>query len=324
MAPDGQVARVTFPAVGTEVLLEVVAPDPKRVVAACRDVILHLEARLSRFRLDSDVSRLNRVLGEWVEVGPHTAAVLEAAASAWAATGGLFDATAGGGFCGLTTDGTGRWRVRTGFAVDLGGIAKGYIADKVRDVARAAGATSALVSLGSSSVAVLGERPGGGPWRVGLRAPGHDREAAYGVVELAPGASLSTSGLDEAPGHLVDPRTGLEVRGEGAQALAVTVVVGPDVPGAGMVAEAWSTALMIGGPEALTRHYARQAPAPWEAVMVTGAAVMVTPLLAKGHFSGTKGQFRQLVIPALSRSLSVCAGQRLEIPGQARDDQKVG
>jgi thiamine biosynthesis lipoprotein len=286
MAIDSTVAA-SFPAVGTEAHLEVTAPEPQRVIAACREVILRLEDALSRFRLDSAVARLNWAGGEWVRVGPHADAVLRAAAQAWVQTGGLFDVTGGGGFCGVVTDGAGRWRVRKGFAVDLGGIAKGYIADKALAVARAAGAGAALVSLGSSSVAAWGQRPGGGPWRIGLRAPGHGRAAAYALLELAAGGVLATSGLDERPGHLVDPRTGLEIRGEAAGARAVTVVVTgqwpPGQAGAwqspGLLAEAWSTALMVGGPEALTRHYGRLAgPAgAWEAVMVTPAAVIVTP-----------------------------------------------
>ena len=54
--------------------------------------------------------------------------------------------------------------------VDLGGIAKGYIADGILALLRERGVEHALVNLGGN-VAVMGGKPDGAPWRVGVRRP---------------------------------------------------------------------------------------------------------------------------------------------------------
>ena len=53
-------------------------------------------------------------------------------------------------------------------ALDLGAIAKGYIADKVAELLRSRNVTSALINLGGN-VVVVGSRPDGTPWRVGIQ-----------------------------------------------------------------------------------------------------------------------------------------------------------
>jgi len=53
--------------------------------------------------------------------------------------------------------------------IDLGGIAKGYIADRIADYLRQSGVTSALLNLGGNIVTV-GGKPGGS-WKVGVQDP---------------------------------------------------------------------------------------------------------------------------------------------------------
>jgi thiamine biosynthesis lipoprotein len=255
---EAPVYSAGFAAVGTWVTVDVVAPEPAAVVAGVRAVVEDLEAKLSRFREGSDIWRLNRAAtGDW-PVAPATDAILRAAVRGYHATGGLFDVTLGTGTLIRHPTEPRRWRVTPGTAVDLGGIAKGYIADAARDRAVELGATSVLVSLGTSSIAVAGPRPGSrpGPWRIGLRRPGGGRAEALGVVELVSG-SLSTSSVDERP---VD----------GARAEQATVRAAD-----GVTAEIWSTALLLGGPAALTRWY--RPGGGWEAVVVTATALIATP-----------------------------------------------
>ena len=85
--------------------------------------------------------------------------------------------------------------------LDLGGIAKGYTADACRDLAVSMGACGVLVSVGTSSVSVFGNRADGSPWRAGLRDPNGAPTAVSGIVELPVGdmASLSTSGDNLGP-----------------------------------------------------------------------------------------------------------------------------
>src|SRR3546814_986353 len=69
-----------------------------RIVAGrMRDEVLRIEAKYSRYRDDSIVSRINAAAGTAtvVEVDEETAALLDYAATAWRESDGLFDVTAG-------------------------------------------------------------------------------------------------------------------------------------------------------------------------------------------------------------------------------------
>ncbi|MDR1634904.1 MAG: FAD:protein FMN transferase [Bifidobacteriaceae bacterium] len=255
------------------------------LVAAVRQLVVEIEDELSRFRPESDISRLNRRPGEWLAVGPHTAAVLAEAARLRAQTQGLFDPALPGRGIGvrrraaegsagtavmvaearLAAGGDSRDRRR---GIDLGGIGKGYAADACLALCRQFSAASALVAVGVSSLAVMGERPGGGPWRVGIRAPGAGRDQVLGVIDLADGA-LATSSLDEQAAHIIDPRTG---RPCDSDILQATVLAD-----SGMVAEAYSTALLVGGTSCAARW-------PVDSVTVTAEAVLVS--------AGARASFR--------------------------------
>ncbi|MDR1214426.1 MAG: FAD:protein FMN transferase [Propionibacteriaceae bacterium] len=269
--------RGRFPALGTTVALDLTAPDAAGLAQRCQSLVEELEGRLSRFRPDSDVSRLNRSPGRWIEVSEPTDTVLRAALAGWRATEGAFtvalpqpvsparpDPAAAGP--GLTDGGDRRWRLDPDRRLDLGGIAKGHIADQALALCRATGASQALVDLGSSSLAVLGQRPSGGPWRVALRSPGGSRRQAFGWLEVTDQA-VSTSGWDERGRHLIDPASGRM-----AQAGVEQVTTLADL---GLTAEIWSTALMVLGPAGLFRLY--RPAAGFEAVLVTTDSIITSP-----------------------------------------------
>ena len=102
--------------------------------------------------------------------------------------------------------------------VDLGGIAKGYIADGILALLRERGVEHALVNLGGN-VAVMGGKPDGAPWRVGVRRPLPSSSMplldSFAVLALRDGSAV-TSGIYERAfeqdgklyHHILDPRTG--------------------------------------------------------------------------------------------------------------------
>ena len=110
--------------------------------------------------------------------------------------------------------------------LDLGGIAKGYVADDLCARFAAAGGRRFLVNLGGN-VAARGGKGGGEPWRVGVADP-RDPERSCAVIALADG-SVVTSGAHErcftADGmtyhHILDPRTGMPAVTDAA---SVTIV----------------------------------------------------------------------------------------------------
>ena len=160
--------------------------------------------------------------------------------------------------CGGTNDGersgTGqpRYRARLDDAaasVDVGGTAKGYIADALGDILLEEGVASFVVNLGGN-VLTHGTKPDGKPWMIGLQDPRASRESGkvLGAVPLE-NASAVTSGtyerLFEKDGktyhHILDPKTGFpaETNLAGATVIART----------SLDAEGYSTTLLALGKE---------------------------------------------------------------------------
>lgn len=123
-------------------------------------------------------------------------------------------------------------RLLNGARLDLGGIAKGFGADRALDALRASGASAGMADLGGSSVAVFGA-----PLEVAIADPRDRTAPPWGSFRLR--TALGTSGTSERGAHIVDPRTGRPAAG----VLSATVVA----PTA-MEADALSTALFVLGP----------------------------------------------------------------------------
>ena len=107
-----------------------------------------------------------------------------------------------------------------GMMIDLGGIAKGYIADRVKDYLVRRGVKSAILSFGGNVVGI-GVKPDGSPWKVGIQ----DIDGATGtsmMVSLNYGGSTVTSGIYERGfekdgvyyHHILSAKTGWPVQNE--------------------------------------------------------------------------------------------------------------
>lgn len=126
-----------------------------------------------------------------------------------------------------------------GMEIDLGAIAKGYIADRVRDYLRRQGITEGLINLGGN-VQTLGAPAGG--WAVGLKRPFSDPEALIGTFQIAD-QSVVTSGIYERTfrengrlyHHILNPQTGYPLDNE---LLSVTLITTDSLDG-----DIWSTLL---------------------------------------------------------------------------------
>lgn len=134
--------------------------------------------------------------------------------------------------------------------LDLGGIAKGYIADKLCELLRdETAATAAAISLGSN-VVYLGEKPDGSPWETGIRDPNDPGGSTVVDTVSTRACSLVTSGLyertftldDVTYWHILDPATGMPVV---TDTVSVTVLSPSSTR-----ADALSTTLFIAGSEA--------------------------------------------------------------------------
>lgn len=98
--------------------------------------------------------------------------------------------------------------------IDLGSIAKGFIADRLKEYLVGQGVKSAIINLGGN-VLCIGEQPDGSPFHIGLQAPFEERNTIYANLEIHD-LSVVSSGVYERHfvvdgknyHHLLNPKTG--------------------------------------------------------------------------------------------------------------------
>jgi len=134
-----------------------------------------------------------------------------------------------------------------GMKIDLGGIAKGYIADKVKEFLVSNNVKQGIINLGGNIV-VIGSKPGKQPWKIGIQDPFESRGNHIGIVEVID-KTIVTSGIYErffySEGkryhHILDPETGYPVENDLA---SVTIISEMSID-----ADALSTSLFVLGVE---------------------------------------------------------------------------
>lgn len=131
--------------------------------------------------------------------------------------------------------------------LDLGAIAKGYAADKVKDIFINLGITSAIINLGGNIV-LIGSKESKEPWTIGIQNPFGERGDYIGTIRLID-KSIVTSGCyerfsirnNEIYSHIINPKTGYPISGE---ILSISIVSHKSIDGDGL-----STGLYILGIE---------------------------------------------------------------------------
>ena len=215
-----------------------------RAAARCVAEIRRFELKFSRYRSDSVTSAINRAAGVApVRIDAETAAILNYAAVCHEQSGGLFDITSGVfrkvwrrqrtalprqaeldaclalvgwdkvQYCQMQV-----YLPLTGMELDFGGVVKEYSADAAALIARRAGIRHGLINLGGD-IRIVGPRPGGEPWPIGIVHPKR-ADSALATVSLVTGALTTSGGYEryvEIGGrrysHLIDPTTGWPVVG---------------------------------------------------------------------------------------------------------------
>jgi thiamine biosynthesis lipoprotein len=256
---------------------------PEAAVAAL-DLIDQLEAQLTVYRANSEISQINRRAAfETVPVELHLHGLLQQARELSEQTGGAFDITAGPlvklwGQCRKegrlpAADEIDRirervnWRhveldgrqstvrfCREGVEINLGAIGKGYALDRASRVLRDSGVEVFLFHGGRSSLIAFGSRAGageGGGWRVAIRHPLRPDRPIGEVRLIDRGMGTSGSGTQffthrgKRYGHILDPRSGWPVEG-----MLSTTVLAPTAADA----DALSTAFYVMGVEPSLEH----------------------------------------------------------------------
>jgi len=267
-----------FRAMNTDILLVTDSPYSKETFEMTQAFIERCEERFTRFKETSELSALNRSAGNWLTVSPDMLELLLAAEECHLATGGIFDPSilpdlqnagynrsfdqikdhgpapaptgriqpARVSFTAIQIDSLrGRVRLPKGMQLDLGGIAKGWIAEKAtRLMARSS--TACAVNAGGDMF-LIGKPDGHATWEIGLEDPSTPIQDL--TVLLVEEGAVATSSVvkrswmqgDVKRHHLIDPRSG-----EPAETpwLSVTVFAS-----AATLAETFAKAILIAGPE---------------------------------------------------------------------------
>ena len=121
--------------------------------------------------------------------------------------------------------------------INLGAIAKGYIADKMKDYLLEEGVESAIIDLGGN-VLCVGQRPDGSPFRIGVQMPFADRSETAAVMEISD-KSVVSSGIYERYfeqdgvlyHHILNPSTGYPYEND---LVSVTIISDESVDGDGL------------------------------------------------------------------------------------------
>ncbi len=247
-------ARTTEPVVvddlllGTYVRIAVHGGTTERpLLDAAMDRVAEVERKMSVSTADyeeTELLRVNRAAGqEPIPVSEETLEVVKAALAYSEATGGAFNVAVeplvslwGIGtddervpseleieatlplvdYSAVVVDGDAGslYLPEEGMGLDVGGIAKGYAADEAAAILRDGGVTSALLDFGGN-ILVIGEKPDGSAWRVGIQRPDAERAAYLGILSIRD-ATVVTSGpyerffvQDEVRyHHILDSQTG--------------------------------------------------------------------------------------------------------------------
>ena len=220
--------------------------------------IREYENMLSRTVEGSDVYRINHAEGKSTEVSEETLDVIRTGLLMAELSGGKFDITVGAltdlwkftsdnpsvpedqeirkaletvGYENITMKGNEVGLSDSETRIDLGGVAKGYIADKTGEYMEAQGVTKAIINLGGN-ITAIGEKEEDTPWTIGIERPYSDRSEIVGSIKVSD-KTVVTSGIYERQfvedgvryHHVLDPQTGYPAETD-LEAVTITAVKG--------------------------------------------------------------------------------------------------
>jgi thiamine biosynthesis lipoprotein len=277
-APEpSRLAGKTMGTTWSIVIADSTGPNQIEQLRSKIDMRLHaINTALSTWDSASEISRFNKsAASKWHEISSDFYQVLEKALGLAKSTGGAFDPTIAPliNAWGFGPDSPGKQpsnnvlktlresigynhiRIKPGFAwkshedtqLDLSAIAKGYGVDALILLLTENGVQNASVEIGGD-VRVIGSKPGGKPWQVGIEMPTNPLEPNRLASAIAlSNMAIATSGsyrnfIRTKQGkvhHIMDPRTGAPVRSN----LVSATITAPTC----MAADGIATALMVLG-----------------------------------------------------------------------------
>lgn len=256
-----------FYSLGTLNQLKVYGKNAEKAIEEAVKKVGEIDDKMSVFKNDSEISRINKYAGKTPqEVSKDTYCVIKKAVEYCSLSEGAFDITIRP-LVGLWNISGENPRVPNSNEIqeklrsvnykdiildeteslvllknekqeiDVGGIAKGYAADAVREVLLRNNIKSALINLGGN-ILTVGKKEDGTPWCVGIQDPTKDRGEFVGTINVI-NKSVVTSGNYERYfiqdgkrfHHIIDPRTGYPSNSE---IISVTIISDNSIDGDGL------------------------------------------------------------------------------------------
>lgn len=270
---------INFIAMGTYITMSAYGDQAGKALDLSEEKIKELEDLWSVSYEKSEIYRVNNSRGETTQISTETEELLEFALAMAEKTEGAFEPTIypvvdAWGFtshqyripekeelAGLLKNtgykkvclSDGNIHLPDGVKLDLGAVAKGYAGDMVVDLLKQQGITSALLDIGGN-IQLIGKKPDGGKWRIGIRNPFDDGET-IGIVEAEDCTVITSGGYEryftgedgKKYHHIINPATGYPAE----SGLASVTIVAKK----GRLADVLSTALFVMGLEQATGYW---------------------------------------------------------------------
>lgn len=232
------------------------------VLDQCKEICAYYEELLSPSIETSELSEINHAQGAPVTVSDETARLLRLGIRYGELSGGKFDITIASAsdlwnfrdnekgtlpdpvaleeavshidYRCVEIDGNTVTLTDPQAKIDLGGIAKGYIADRLKDYLESEGIRHAMINLGGN-VLTLGGRYDGTDFRIGIQKPFTEDGTVLGSLSVSDSSVVSSGDYEryfEKDGvtyhHILDPDTGYPVQNDLDQ---VTIISDQSVDG---------------------------------------------------------------------------------------------
>lgn len=243
--PKTESLKMTGTYFDTVIQIEAWGAD-REILNRCEDLCAYYEGLLSPSIETSEVSEINRAHGAPVTVSDETAELLRLGIRYGELSGGKFDITIASAsdlwnfrdnekgelpdpealkeavshidYRCIEIDGNTVTLTDPKAKIDLGGIAKGYIADRLKDYLKTEEVRHAMINLGGN-VLTLGGRYDGSDFRIGIQKPFAESGTVLGTLSVSDSSVVSSGDYEryfETDGvtyhHILDPDTGYPVQ----------------------------------------------------------------------------------------------------------------
>lgn len=256
-----------------DTVITITADCDTELLTSCLDLCERYESLFSRTVNGSDVWKINHANGNTVTVDAETAELLKLALGICSASEGAFDITVApavelwdfnaaqptvpdADLLRSAVQKIDYTKVQVNdrsvtlpadMQVDLGGIAKGYVADRIKEYLIGSGVRSACINLGGN-VLTLGAKPDGTPWRIGIRDANGEESDCIEVLDCVDTAVVTSGDYERCfvldgvrYHHILDPKSGMPINNGVA---SVTILAD-----SATIADALSTACFLMGEE---------------------------------------------------------------------------